>query len=296
MTNRSQRPRLNSPFYKVKEFNRENKPLFHRAKAGYLPARPMTTLDALERRFGHLAIPGLIRIVALLNALIYLIGAVDPRSLELFVFNREAILQGGQYWRLVTFLFIPQAQGIFILLTLWFLWGIGGALEMVWGTFRLNLFYFTGCLLTIGAALLVGQAYSNIALNLSLLFVFARFFPNQMMAFPPIPVKWAAWIFGGFALMGMLSDDRAYQGAVIAMIITYLLFFGPETIRNRRQERTARHRREKFEAAAALPADTAMHTCATCGRTEISHPALDFRVSRDGNEYCTEHLPPKPTA
>lgn len=39
---------------------------------------------------------------------------------------------------------------------------------------------------------------------------------------------------------------------------------------------------------------TAFHRCATCGKTELQSKDLVFRVAQDGNEYCLEHLPPKP--
>jgi len=34
-----------------------------------------------------------------------------------------------------------------------------------------------------------------------------------------------------------------------------------------------------------------LHKCAICGATELSDPNLDFRVARDGEEYCIAHLP-----
>jgi hypothetical protein len=36
-----------------------------------------------------------------------------------------------------------------------------------------------------------------------------------------------------------------------------------------------------------------MHCCKICGRTELTTPELEFRVSEDGEEYCAEHLPKK---
>ena len=38
-------------------------------------------------------------------------------------------------------------------------------------------------------------------------------------------------------------------------------------------------------------ADEPLHKCATCGATELTDPNLEFRVSRDGEEYCMQHLP-----
>ena len=44
-------------------------------------------------------------------------------------------------------------------------------------------------------------------------------------------------------------------------------------------------------AKAALAADEPLHQCAVCQRSDISHPELEFRVARDGNDYCMEHIP-----
>ena len=49
-------------------------------------------------------------------------------------------------------------------------------------------------------------------------------------------------------------------------------------------------RRKGFNAK-KLPKDEAFHVCAVCGKTEISDPALEFRIGTDGQEYCDEHLP-----
>jgi hypothetical protein len=42
--------------------------------------------------------------------------------------------------------------------------------------------------------------------------------------------------------------------------------------------------------------DEALHRCAVCGATELTDPNLDFRVARDGEEYCIAHLPKPQTA
>ena len=34
-----------------------------------------------------------------------------------------------------------------------------------------------------------------------------------------------------------------------------------------------------------------LHKCAVCGATEQTNPELDFRVARNGEEYCVPHLP-----
>lgn len=72
----------------------------------------------------------------------------------------------------------------------------------------------------------------------------------------------------------------------------YLIFFGPEMVRNARTRQQVADRRRKFEAA-AVPVTETLHECVVCHRTEATHPELDFRVARDGQEYCRDHLPRK---
>src|SRR5262249_51888484 len=96
----------------------------------------MPLLDKLERRFGFLGIPGLIRIVVGLNALVFMLVRLNPdfgSALDL----DPARISHGEIWRLVTYIFLPQTSSfLWILLLLWFLWFIGEGLEQAWGSFR----------------------------------------------------------------------------------------------------------------------------------------------------------------
>jgi hypothetical protein len=49
-------------------------------------------------------------------------------------------------------------------------------------------------------------------------------------------------------------------------------------------------RRKRFNAA-KMPATEAFHTCKVCGKTDVSDPHAEFRIGKDGEEYCAEHLP-----
>ena len=53
-------------------------------------------------------------------------------------------------------------------------------------------------------------------------------------------------------------------------------------------------RRRNFQKQMEERMADALHTCHVCGRTDAEHPALEFRVAADGEEYCNEHLPRKP--
>ncbi len=250
-----------------------------------------TFLDRLERRFGHLGIPGLVRGVVLLNALVFLLMQFNPALLGVLDLTRDGLAR-HEYWRLVTYLFIPRTTSyFFIFFALMFYWSIGETLEEAWGAFRLTLFYFLGMVGTTLAAVVFGAEYSNTMLNLSLLFAYAWFNPNQMMLFPPVPIRWLAWFLAALLALQFLGQSWAYRAAMLMAFANFFLFFGPQMLANARQRQQAGERRRDY-AARSMPVDEALHRCATCGRTEQSDGELEFRVSsHDGEEYCLEHLP-----
>lgn len=56
-------------------------------------------------------------------------------------------------------------------------------------------------------------------------------------------------------------------------------------------------RQKEFRREMSEVATSHLHECATCKRTEVTDPGLEFRVSSiDDEEYCMEHLPPRPGA
>ena len=70
----------------------------------------MKWLDSLEAKFGHLAIPGLIRIVVGFNALVFILIQINPNFLSLITLDRDLVMH-GQFWRLVSYIFIPSLGG-----------------------------------------------------------------------------------------------------------------------------------------------------------------------------------------
>jgi len=259
----------------------------------------MTWLDKLERRFGFLGIPGLIRIVIGFTALVYVLTLLNPGFLAVLDLDPARILH-GQLWRLVTYIFIPRGIGppgsmqtLWLLLALWFLWFIGEGLERAWGSFRLTLYFVVGMIGTTIAAFFFGSNFSNGMLIASLFFAFARFYPDEVIYILfvlPVKIKWLAWILAAYLLLRFVLQPNSYRAALIAAFINYFIFFGPEIIHLARHRRDVSTRRRRFESQ-SRNATEALHRCAVCGATELSDPNLDFRVARDGEEYCMAHLP-----
>src|SRR6478752_3770986 len=100
-------------------------------------------LDRCERRFGHLAIPGLLRVIAGFQALCFVLITLNPDFREFLQFS-PAAWEKGQIWRFFTFCFIPQTTSVlWIIFVILILIRIGDVLEEAWGKFRLNLYYFS---------------------------------------------------------------------------------------------------------------------------------------------------------
>lgn len=264
----------------------------------------MSGLDKLERRLGFIAIPGLLRYVAALTALVFILYKIDPRYLALIDLDMDAV-RHGQVWRLITYIFIPQVGGFFpdwinAAFTVLFLIWAGDRLEEAWSAFRLTLFFLIGMIGTTLAAVFFGAQFSNAMLYSSIFFAFARFYPNMVIFFAyilPLKVKWIAWIYAALLLLQFMSGTWALRAALIIAFANYLLFFGRDIITEARQRREISDRKQRFESASRDPTTEPLHTCAVCGATELIDPNIEFRVARDGEEYCIPHLPvssPKP--
>lgn len=275
-------------------------PFLNCGKAAFTVGATMSLLDSLERRYGRFALPGLIRIVVALTALVYLLALLNPAFISVLTLDPVRILH-GEVWRLVTYIFIPHSIGrpgsimqpLWLLVALWFLLFIGDRIEHVWGAFRLNLYFLIGMIGTTIAAFFFGAQFSNAMLVSSLFFAFANFYPEEviyLMFILPVKVKWLAWISAALLLFGFVTGSNSYRMALVTAFANYFLFFGPDLVRAVRQRQQVASRRQRFEES-SRPVEETLHRCAICGATELTNPNLEFRVARDGEEYCLAHLP-----
>jgi membrane associated rhomboid family serine protease len=213
----------------------------------------MRWLDQMERRFHGFTIPEFPLFIATANGLIYLMGHLNPPFVDRLFLDPLAI-QAGEWWRVLTFLFVPpmDMNPIFLVFWLLFLYQMVQALENAWGEFRFFVFYLVGAAATVLAALLVLHgSLGNVILNATLFLAFATLYPDfQLLVFPliwPIKVKylaWVAWIIVGLSFMMGSFSTRVAIGASLS---NYLLFFGAdiwravclkwEVYRNRRRFR-----------------------------------------------------------
>ncbi len=246
----------------------------------------------LERRLPWLGTPGLLRAVVLLNALTFVLISLEPAYRDVLMLDPEKI-KSGQIWRLVTYIFVPEVMGFWAVFALLFLWFLAVALEEFWGSLKLNVFYLTGMLGCTVAAFFFGGGSSNTFLNLSLFFAFATVVPDYeifLFFIVRIKVKYLALILAVLFLLQFLVIPTAAKMAMAASMINYLIFFAPQFLDVHRLRRLSGN---TGKSRADEPWEEALHTCASCGRTDLTHPELQFRVTSSGEEFCIEHLPPR---
>lgn len=252
-----------------------------------------------ERRFGWLAFPGFLRYFAILHAMVYVLTIFQPDIGGLLGFDWERI-QAGEYWRLATCLFASAAMGratpmgmFFMFFMVMIAFMISDALEGAWGVFKASMFYYCGILGGIAACFVSPAMSMNTGFFLyeSAFFAFATVFPRvefQLFFVIPVQVRFLAML-GAVTLLWPGFKDPLWWLLLGMGFLNYLLWAGIPALRGKTREVKAIKRRLQFNAAKGTPAE-GFHRCEVCGRTEVSDPDLEFRVGRDGKEYCDEHV------
>jgi hypothetical protein len=258
----------------------------------------MRFLDKLEKKLGWLSFPGLLRFYAMFHIMVYLLQFVNPNIGILLEFDRDKIFR-GEAWRLVTFLFASSGSGgigafgaLFLFFMVMIAFMMSDALEEAWGVFRSSMFYYAGYFGLVIANLIYPQAMdgSGFFIYTSAFFAFATLFPKTeflMMLIIPVQIRWLAILIAVMYAIDLFAAPL-FIGYFLLGFGNYILWAGIPALRGRGQIIKAAGRRKRFQSDSA--ADDAFHRCAVCDRTEISHPELEFRMSNDGKEYCTEHL------
>ena len=259
-------------------------------------------------------IPNLMLYITVGTAIVYIISQMTGNYTlwNLLYFDRSLILH-GQVWRLITYPFTYGAGSTNILLiaiSLFCYYTLGSIMERSWGTFRFNLFYFTGMLMMDIYCMIFGGYASVTYLNMSLFLGYATMFPDAgFLLFFIIPIK--AWIFALIDLAIVFLDlfTLSFPSNLFSIIslANYFLFFGSDVVnllpmswrlklRKKMGKPVPRPKVIQFtqqEKPKAAPRPDYNHRCTVCGRTDVSHPDLEFRYCSKCNGfycYCEDHI------
>ena len=269
-------------------------------------------------------IPNLMLYITLGNALVILMSMVNGGVVlyELLSFDKGQILK-GQVWRLFTYVFTQSGNGILDLIFLYFFYMIGKHIESSMGTFKFNLYYFSGVILMDVFAIIFCPIipdtliiytilpYGEMAyyLHLSLVLTFATLHPDsQFLIFFIIPIK--GWVLALIYLAMEVIQIYNLSYPVmffphnlfpLVALANYLLFMGPD-LKNLLPLSWRVKTSRKPKKTGTIPytptpqANTPKsynHRCTVCGRTDTEFPDLEFRYcSRCSGYhcYCEEHI------
>lgn len=187
-------------------------------------------MSEFEKRFGRYAIRNLPLIMIITYAVGYIIRFINPDFLMYLNLNPYQIIH-GQVWRLVTWLLVPPNDSniFWVAVMLFCYYSIGISLERTWGTYKFNVYLFSGIgFMLVGAFLIliisyiaggglvaalygqyVAAVFSTYYINMSILLAFAATFPDAtflFMFFIPVKAKWMTILYGVFLAYRIISD------------------------------------------------------------------------------------------
>ena len=286
----------------------------------------MNQHNGLRRKLEKYAIPNLTLYLIICYGIGYLMQYLVPAGYQYLMLDPFLVLK-GQVWRLVTWILIPPDSSniFFVLITLYLYYSLGGLLERVWGTYKYNVYLFSGLLFTIlgafvlcgysvlmgaqptmytglyllnnGSAVYFGQ-FSTYYINMSIFLACAASIPDVqvlLMFIFPIKVKWLGIVYGIILLVNCIQGGIATWIVVIFSLLNFLVFF----LRSKGkmhlsvgQIKRQQEFHQKMRSAGQTKGIT-RHKCAICGRTELDGDDLEFRFCSkcNGNyEYCQYHL------
>ena len=286
----------------------------------------MNQHNGLRRKLEKYAIPNLTLYLIICYGIGYLMQYLVPAGYQYLMLDPFLVLK-GQVWRLVTWILIPPDSSniFFVLITLYLYYSLGGLLERIWGTYKYNVYLFSGLLFTIlgafvlcgysvlmgaqptmytglyllnnGSAVYFGQ-FSTYYIIMSIFLACAASSPDVqvlLMFLFPIKVKWLGIVYGIILLVNCIQGGIATWIVVIFSLLNFLVFF----LRSKGkmhlsvgQIRRQQEFHQKMRSAGQTKGIT-RHKCAVCGRTELDGDDLEFRFCSkcNGNyEYCQYHL------
>ena len=286
----------------------------------------MNQHNGLRRKLEKYAIPNLTLYLIICYGIGYLMQYLVPAGYQYLMLDPFLVLK-GQVWRLVTWILIPPDSSniFFVLITLYLYYSLGGLLERIWGTYKYNVYLFSGLLFTIlgafvlcgysvlmgaqptmytglyllnnGSAVYFGQ-FSTYYINMSIFLACATSIPDVqvlLMFIFPIKVKWLGIVYGIILLVNCIQGGIATWIVVIFSLLNFLVFF----LRSKGkmhlsvgQIKRQQEFHQKMRSAGQTKGIT-RHKCAICGRTELDGDDLEFRFCSkcNGNyEYCQYHL------
>ena len=276
----------------------------------------MNRRNNLKWKLQRYAIPNLTLYLIICYGIGYVLQLVAPTIVSWLLLDPFLILR-GQIWRLVTWVLIPPENSniFFVLIMLYLYYSLGNLLERIWGTWKYNVYLFSGMLFTIlGAFVLclycavMGAEpvsvsdytiqglywlrndstvyfgmFSTYYVNMSIFLACAASIPDVqvlLMFIFPIKVKWLGILYGIMLVVSCIQGGLVTWIVVGFSLLNFLVYFIRSKGRmhlNPGQVKMRHEFRQKMRASEHESRGITRHKCAVCGRTELDGDDLEFR-------------------
>lgn len=271
--------------------------------------------------------------IAIGNIIVYLISLIDQSGLMVnaLAFSASGILH-GQVWRLVTVVFLdvvtssmPLLSALFIFFYVW----IGRYVEQLWGTCKMNIYYFLGIAVMDIVCLIFQCTFLPGWFHMTLFLIFAVSAPEaqvRLWGILPLRAKYLAWFEIGLTVFDVVSSLIKLHGLLslpglapmlimpLVPLIYFAIFVGsdikgllPDALTRTRtqknfrnyqsQQRTRTRQQGNPNWANNYQSSTGerpyRHKCTVCGRTDVTNPELEFRYCSKCKGYycyCMDHI------
>lgn len=215
-----------------------------------------------EKKFGKYAIKNLSLYLIIAYIIGYVIQFTSPEMYSFLLFNPYMILH-GEVWRIFTWILVPpEGFGIFTIIMLLLYYQLGQGLEHTWGTYRYNVYMFSGIIFTVvGAFILYGLllllyyvgivsgdmlggmmlgsffnpgaclgtvislCVSTYYINMSIFLAYAATYPEEQLLLyfiVPIKIKWFGFLYGAYIIFEIFEAFK-YGPRVTAIVTTVLI-------------------------------------------------------------------------
>lgn len=286
----------------------------------------MKKRNNLRWKLERYAIPNLTLYLIIGYGIGYLMLLLAPAAYYYMMLDPFLVLR-GQIWRLVTWVLIPPDTSnlFFVLIMLYLYYSLGNLLERIWGTYKYNVYIFSGILFSVLGAFvlwlystLVGAQYlmpgiymlangqivnfgqvSTYYINMGIFLACAASIPDVqvlLMFLFPIKVKWLGILYGAMLIVQCIQGGIVTWIVSVFSLLNFLILFirSHGRLRLTPGQMKMRHEfRQKVRSAERSASSVTKHKCAVCGRTELDGDDLEFRFCSkcNGNyEYCQQHL------
>lgn len=260
----------------------------------------MNFFNKIEQKYSKYAVCGLMKYLLAC----YIMGILIPDRLYYTYLSLDMYyILKGQVYRLLSFMIYPPSRNlIFFLLFVYVYYNLGNILEYRLGSFRFNLYIFSGILFHIIGSLLTYLIFRHSviltpsSLNLSIFLAFAFTFPDmefRLYFILPIRAKVLGIIYLCISAFSFLVGGLSIKLSIIFSLLNFFVFYYFTGRKQLFKTDIFRKSKEKTKKDIKIVTKSRVRTCKICARTSESDENLEFRYCskcKGNHEYCMEHI------